>query len=40
MMSDQCSIAVRAGVDSQYFEVFEKPSDVSVVDLDTCTLSL
>ena len=29
-----------AGVDSQYFNVFEKPSDVCVVDLDTSTLTL
>ena len=28
------------GVDSQYFNVFEKPSDVCVVDLDTSTITL
>ena len=28
------------GVDSQYFSVFEKPSDVCVVDLDTSTITL
>ena len=24
-----------AGIDSHYFDVFEKPSDICVVDLDT-----
>jgi hypothetical protein len=29
-----------AGIDSQYFDVFEKPSDICVVDLDTGYITL
>ena len=32
-----CSLV---GIDSQYFNVFEKPADVCVVDLDANFLSL
>ena len=33
-----CCLTV--GLDSQYFSVFEKPSDVCVVDLDTSNITL
>ncbi|CAI8047300.1 C-myc promoter-binding protein [Geodia barretti] len=36
----QAPVPFIIGVDSQYFNVFEKPSDVCVVDLDTSTITL
>lgn len=35
-----CMFSLFAGLDSRYFDMFDPPSDITFVDLDTCTITV